>query len=916
MPDNVLCNIEHRRSSVFTDGAFFLPGILVGLAMNRTEESTLTTCPYCGVGCGVKVTQQADAVLPVAGDLQHPANFGKLCVKGSALHETLDKTDRQLYPEYLGERVSWDAALDTVAAKLKKVIEEDGPQAVAIYAAGQILTEDYYVANKLMKGFIGSGNLDTNSRLCMASAVASYKRAFGSDTVPGCYEDLEQAELLVLVGSNAAWAHPILYQRMAAAKKANPALKVVVIDPRRTASCDLADLHLAIRPGSDAYLYSALLGYLAQIDALDHTFIGNHTQGFEGALENAKASFSDIDATAELLKVTAEDLKTFFDWFASIDKAVTFYSQGINQSSSGTDKGNSIINVHLATGKIGKPGAAPFSITGQPNAMGGREVGGLANQLAAHMDFSDQHRDIVQRFWQAPNPISGPGLKAVDLFDAVKKGEIKFVWVMSTNPLVSMPDAADVRAALASCELVVVSDCMANTDTMDVAHLKLPAASWGEKNGIVTNSERRISRQRGFLTPAGESKPDWWALTQVARRLGYEEAFPFEHPSEVFDEYTRLTAFENQGSRDLDLSGLSGMTLEQYDAMAPVQWPVNKQFPQGRKRFFEDGRFYTPSGRANFVAIEPSLPLPRSGTLVMNTGRVRDHWHTMTRTAKSARLAQHIREPYADIHPADAKRYQVEKGKLVRVHNAQGDILVRAKISDSQREGEIFVPMHWTNRYASQALMGTLIDKSRDPISGQPECKYTGVSIAPFETNWQGLLLSRKDLGPIPCEYWAYGPTDSCHGYEIAGNRELDELTAWARSCFPHADWITLSDQFNHHERLVGLINNRVEIVLFVHKDYEFDTRQWLIECFEKEQLNLSERMNLIAGSPREGAESQGATICSCFSVGEKTISDAIQQGCDTVEALGKQLKCGTNCGSCIPELKELIATQASVEEV
>lgn len=616
-----------------------------------TFNLSRTTCPYCGVGCGVAVTRQNEQLLPVAGDQHHPANFGRLCVKGSALHDTLDLNDRLLYPQVHGQRTDWETALDTVSGKLRQVIEEHGPQAVAIYAAGQILTEDYYVVNKLMKGFIGSGNLDTNSRLCMASAVASYKRAFGSDTVPGCYEDLEQARLIIITGSNAAWAHPILYQRMDAAKKANPDLKVVVVDPRRTATCDLADLHLPIRPGSDALLFNALLGYMAEQQALDQDFIKAHTEGFDAALQQASQSWKGLEATAADLDIRTGDLAQLLEWFKTTEQTVTFYSQGINQSSSGTDKGNAIINLHLATGRIGKPGACPFSITGQPNAMGGREVGGLANQLVAHMDFADHDRDLVQRFWNAPNLVTGPGLKAIDMFSAIKRGDIKFIWIISTNPLVSMPDADDVKAALQQCEMVVVSDNMANTDTAALGHVLLPAAGWGEKNGTVTNSERRISRQRGFLPPAGEARPDWWIITQVARRCSFSAAFPYEHPAEIFDEYCRLTTFENNGRRDLDLGGLAGMNQQQYDALLPIQWPVNERYPSGRQRFFDDGHFYTPSGKARFVAVEPQLPKPRvqDGELVMNTGRVRDHWHTMTRTAKSAKLAQHIREPYVTL---------------------------------------------------------------------------------------------------------------------------------------------------------------------------------------------------------------------------------------------------------------------------
>ena len=445
--------------------------------MIESNPVTHTTCPYCGVGCGVEVSAEVSAevnvVKPVEGLKTHPANFGRLCVKGSSLHETISHTDRLLTPMLNRKQTSWDSALNLIADKIQQVISTHGPEAVAFYGSGQLLTEDYYVANKLMKGFIGSANMDTNSRLCMASAVASYKRSLGSDTVPGCYEDLEQTDLLVITGSNAAWAHPILFQRMTAAKKANPNMKVVVIDPRKTATCDIADLHLQIRPGSDTTLFNALLTYLNGENAIDSDFVAKHCEGFDETLAEAALAASDFQDLERKTDVSIDALSTFFEWFRDTDKTVTFYSQGVNQSNDGTDKANSIINLHLATGRIGKPGACPFSITGQPNAMGGREVGGLANQLAAHMDFNASDRDRVRRFWNSPHVADRPGLKAVDLFDAVKEGKIKFLWIMSTNPVVSMPDADDVKAALKNCELVVVSDCM---ETVSYTHLTLPTS--------------------------------------------------------------------------------------------------------------------------------------------------------------------------------------------------------------------------------------------------------------------------------------------------------------------------------------------------------------------------------------------------------------------------------------------------------
>ncbi|TAN64804.1 MAG: nitrate reductase, partial [Magnetospirillum sp.] len=505
-------------------------------------EIIRTTCPYCGVGCGVIAMPGEDGWV-VKGDPDHPANFGKLCVKGAALAETIGLDGRLLHPEIGGEPVGWDTALDTVADRFGAVIAEHGPDAVAFYVSGQLLTEDYYVANKLMKGFIGSANIDTNSRLCMSSTVAGHVRAFGADTVPGCYQDIELADLVVLVGSNAAWCHPVIFQRLLAEKIRRPDLRIVVIDPRRTATAECADLHLAIRPGSDAVLFNGLLAHL-------------------------KGEETEVDCGVAL-----EQIVTFFSWFAETEKVVTLWSQGINQSSSGTDKVDAIINCHLVTGRIGRPGMGPFSLTGQPNAMGGREVGGLANMLAAHMGFDDTAIDRVGRFWGAGRMATRPGLKAVDLFHAVADGKIKALWVMATNPAVSLPEADLVRTAMAACPFVVVSDCEADTDTTRLAHVRLPALAWGEKDGTVTNSERRISRQRPFLPAPGEARADWWIISRVAARLGHAEAFAYEGPADIFAEHCRLTAFENGGSRDLDLGGLSGAD---YDALMPIQWPDRK----------------------------------------------------------------------------------------------------------------------------------------------------------------------------------------------------------------------------------------------------------------------------------------------------------------------------------------------------
>ncbi|WP_081137778.1 molybdopterin-dependent oxidoreductase, partial [Halomonas sp. BC2] len=580
-----------------------------------TTAQVNTTCPYCGVGCGVTATLENGCVAAVEGDRGHPANHGRLCVKGTALHETLGHHGRLLRPRVDGREVSWEQALTATAERLQAQRSAHGNACVAAYLSGQLLTEDYYVANKLFKGFLGTPHLDTNSRLCMASAVAGYKRAFGADAVPCQYEDLEEAELVVLVGSNLAWNHPVLYQRLKVAKERNPLMRVVVVDPRVTDTCDIADLYLGIAPGSDAFLFNGLLAWMAAQQKLDDIYLQRHTEGIEQALAAAQQSAGSLQAVAKACDVDEERLETFYYWFASQLHVVTLYSQGVNQSSSGTDKCNAIINCHLAGGKIGLPGAGPFSITGQPNAMGGREVGGLANQLAAHMDYhTPGARQRVSRFWSTEHLSAslpdGPGHKAVELFEAIERGEVTALWVMATNPAVSLPNGEQVRRALAKCPLVIVSECVAHTDLLPFADIVLPASGWSEKDGTVTNSERRISRQRGMLPPPGEAQHDWWIICEVAKRLGFAEAFDYAHPWEIFDEHARLSGYENSGAsaRLFDISGLSGLGQAAYDALAPIQWPVTRQAPHGTPRLFVDGQFATPNGRARLLPIDPRLP--------------------------------------------------------------------------------------------------------------------------------------------------------------------------------------------------------------------------------------------------------------------------------------------------------------------
>ncbi|MEQ1527786.1 MAG: nitrate reductase, partial [Methylococcales bacterium] len=734
-----------------------------------------TTCPYCGVGCGISALVDAQQhSVKISGDVNHPANFGRLCSKGSALGDTVELDSRLLTPKVQGVDTDWQQALRLVADTFKRTIAQYGPDAVAIYGSGQLLTEDYYVANKLMKGFIGSANMDTNSRLCMSSSVAGHKRAFGSDTVPGCYEDLELADLIVLIGSNTAWCHPVSFQRIRAAKAKNPSLKVVVIDPRRTASCDIADLHLPVASGTDALLFNGLLGYLATQSALNREYIQAYTQDFDLALQAAN-DVGCIDQVAEHCALDAEAVQQFYAWFAEHENTMSLYSQGVNQSSSGTDKVNAIINCHLATGRIGKPGMGPFSLTGQPNAMGGREVGGLAHQLAAHMEFSNPDDvDRVSRFWGTANIARKPGYPAVDLFDAIYDGKVKAVWIMGTNPVVSMPNADKVKQALQRCEFVVVSDCIARTDTTALAHVLLPAQGWSEKDGTVTNSERRISRQRALFKPAGQAKPDWWIISQVAQRMGFVNEFSYQSPADIFREHAALSGFENNGLRDFDISAYAALSDQQYEQLQPRQWPVNQHYPQGTARLFADGRFFTPSGKAQFIAITPQPPrnLPDSEfPLILNTGRVRDQWHTMTRTALAGKLNQHKPEPYLEIHPGDAERFGLSADSLAKISSRWGSMLARVQISDNQKPGTVFVPMHWNAQYAGQGRVGALVNAVFDPYSKQPESKHTPVRIQAYQPAWQGFILSRQELAVPEVDYWVKSKGEQYFRYELAGDR-------------------------------------------------------------------------------------------------------------------------------------------------
>jgi assimilatory nitrate reductase catalytic subunit len=886
-------------------------------AVSPHPPAVRTTCPYCGVGCGLLVVPDGQGGATISGDPAHPANLGRLCSKGSALGETLSLDQRLLHPmrrETDGSlsRIDWDMALSSVAAGLRRILDRDGPGAIAFYLSGQLLTEDYYVANKLMKGFLGSSNVDTNSRLCMASSVAGHKRAFGADIVPGIYRDLDEADLIVLVGSNAAWCHPVLYQRMIAAKRERGA-KLVVIDPRRTATAEDADLFLSIAPGMDTALFCGLLAHLADTHALDYGYIEQHTSGFVEALARAREIAGDAATAARAAGLDKADVARFFELFRNTPRVVTCFSQGVNQSAQGTDKVNAIINVHLATGRIGRGGMGPFSLTGQPNAMGGREVGGLANQLAAHMGFSPAEVERVGRFWNAPHMATAEGLKAVDMFEAVERGTIKALWVMATNPAVSLPRAGAVRDALKRLELFVVSENVFGNDTIEAgAHILLPAAAWGEKDGTVTNSERRISRQRAFLPRPGEAQPDWWIVSEVARRLGFGESFDYGHAADIFREHARLSAFENDGRRDFDIGGLAALSDEAYYGLNPVMWPLRSGDAPSEPRFFSTGQFFTGNRLGHFVA--PKAPRPHVATsaqfpLRLNTGRVRDQWHTMTRTGKSPRLGSHSPEPCVEIHPADAEAAELKDGGFARITTLQGSAILRIAVRAGQQRGSIFAPIHWSDATSTGARIGEMAMGANDPFSGQPELKAAPARIAPVAFAYRGFALTRRAV-TVPTDTWfARVAVAGGAGLLFATNAAPEIWCDFAReAASDSAELAEYIDQPRGIARIAAFSSGRLDACIFVGP--AGSPPQWdaVRTLFELDVLAEHDRRVLLSGRTGDGLAETGPLICSCFGVGLAAIRNAVTAGgAKSAADIGRTLRAGTNCGSCLPELRSIV---------
>ncbi|MCS0338089.1 molybdopterin-dependent oxidoreductase [Vibrio diabolicus] len=852
-----------------------------------------TTCPYCGVGCGIEISNNK-----IIGDALHPANSGSLCVKGVALAESLQMPSRLLYPKLREKEVSWQVITDLIAQEIHQAKAEFGPDSVAMYVSGQLLTEDYYVANKLMKGYVGSANIDTNSRLCMSSAVAAHVRAFGEDVVPVNYDDIDNTELLIICGANTAWTHPVLFRRIQQARENNPNLKLVVIDPRETVTAQQADLHLPIKNDGDVSLFNGLLKFLIEQQCIDSEYINSHTDGFDALAEEVSDLRYDVTNLTSSIGISEEKLTTFFQWFAQSPTAITLFCQGVNQAENGVDKGNAIINAHLATGKIAKSGCGPFSITGQPNAMGGREVGGLANQLAVHRAFDADSIKQVQAFWDSPEIATKPGLKAVELFEAVERGEIKVLWIMATNPVVSLPDNQMVKRALEACPFVIVSDITAESDVAKYADVLLPAAGWGEKQGMVTNSERRLSRQRQFQTPPGEAKSDWWAISQVGQALcaleKTQNGFAFTSERAVFREYATMTGMNADSPLKLDLSQYANLTEQEYEEWVPTQW--------GGERPFADGIYSHPDGKARFV-VTSELPqrLERTKGWWLNTGRQRDQWHTMTRTGHIAHLAASELEPTVYMNTLSATQNRLKAGQLTKLFQPTSNTSIYAKVAIDEGLGfqELFMSMHWAGRYGGESSVNAMVNSVKDPISGQPAFKSSYVEVQDAAVKTYGMFIGTQfDSGKFL--YSAF--------------QAESNLGIWR---FAH-DKRPKKQSFCRTEKSRRITIDIALGWLAVDYDLVGDVRiirSVLVVSSEPIQTDYTNFTGLI-GKPMElsqlltitQSQSSAKLVCSCFRVTDKQIHDAMEkQDCTSLTQLQNKLKCGTNCGSCVSQIKQML---------
>lgn len=940
-------------------------------------RETRSTCPYCGVGCGVVIESSGDTITGVKGDMDHPANFGRLCTKGATLALTasaaVTRQTRLLYPmrrEHRGEapkRVSWDSALGFATESFAQIIRDHGSDAVGFYISGQLLTEDYYVFNKLAKGLLGTNNIDTNSRLCMSSAVAGYKQTLGADAPPNCYDDVNHAQCLFIVGSNTAYAHPILFRRIEDAKAANPALKIIFCDPRRTDTAEIADLYLPIQPGTDVSLFNGMLHIMLWEGWVDTAYIAAHTTGFDAL----KATVRDYtpDLVSETCGIKKDDLFMAAKLFATSRATLSLYCQGLNQSSSGTAKNAALINMHLATAQIGKPGAGPFSLTGQPNAMGGREVGGLANLMSAHRDMGNpEHRAEVAALWGIKDVPSKPGKTAIEMFQAAADGEIKALWIACTNPAQSMPDQTTVRRALERAELVVVQEAFATAATCDYADLLLPASTWGEKTGTVTNSERRISRVRPAIAAPGEARHDWAIVVEFAQRLEVLRGTqgPTLFPYSLTDHTLGVESIWNEHrestrGRDLDITGMSYAMLE----TGPQQWPLKTGETTGKVRLYEDGVFPTTDGKARFInTVYKPVAEPRESRypFSLTTGRLRDHWHGMSRTGTLGRLFGHVAEPSVQMNANDMARRLLKDGDLVHVTSKRGSIVVPLQASPEVAVSQAFMAMHWGSEYLSglssvgEPLAGVnaITTSSYCPTSKQPELKHAAVKILKAELPWSLLamawlpagesLAARNALKPLMAAF----PFTSC--VPFSNNTPLADLSGTREGVLfrAAAHVVPPDDLLTQIEKILGLTSQ--DVLHYVDKkrgqrrtakltrvDHQAvltgfllagDTRAeaWIKTVLEGElPAQTYGRLLLSPGSkPPVAVQARGKLVCTCLNVTDTAINAYLQDRAQTgthqllttddarLASLQSALKCGTNCASCVPELKRMVRSARS----
>ncbi len=911
-------------------------------------KQTKSTCCYCGVGCGVIIESKrdeitgSDKIIGVKGDPDHPANFGRLCIKGSTLHLTAKLDNRALYPEMRltrgasRKRVSWNDSLEYLANRFAQTIEKHGPDSVAFYISGQLFTEDYYVFNKLAKGLIGTNNVDTNSRLCMSSAVAGYKATLGADAPPACYEDIDHTDCLFIAGSNTAFAHPILFRRIEDAKAKNPDLKIIVVDPRRTDTAQAADIHLAILPGTDVALFNGMLHVMLWEGLLDMAYIQANTSGFD-AIKNTVREYTP-KMVADICGIKEADIITAAKWFGK-GQTLSMYCQGLNQSIHGTDKNAALINLHLATGQIGKPGAGPFSLTGQHNAMGGREVGGMANLLSGHRNLSNaEHRAEVAKLWGIDRVPEMAGKTAIEMFNAVKDGSIKAIWIACTNPAQSMPDLNNVLAALEKAELVVVQDAYNNTETCAYADVLLPASTWGEKEGTVTNSERRITRVNAAIPPPAEARHDWEIVVDFAQRLEKRLAknvglFPYLNTEQIFNEHRETTR-----GRDLDITGLSYTLLAE---LGPQQWPFVEGATSGKARLYSDGIFLKEGGKAQFVNATYQPTADKTDArypLHLLTGRLRDQWHGMSRTGTVAQLFNHVEEPVISMHVDDMRRRSIKSGDIVKISNKRGSLILTALASDEVSPAQTFIPMHWGSQFMHGLGVNALMPNAFDKTSKQPELKHAAIKLEKLELPWRmtvmrtchDLTLLQKLRGLM--QHFQYA---SCglFGRESVGS-ELEPHqsgmlilraahdTAPASALIAQIDaLLNMTDDMpllNYNDPKRGISkrilveNNQVTGVRLMGETLATD---WLKDVMTSGKFTDEAAYKLFSRwalaplpAPPTGQHGRGKVICNCLDIAENDIIDTIQSGAD-LTTLQNKLKCGTECGSCLPELRKLVHT-------